>query len=118
MICQKVRTDISAAGPDDLARLYVPEIVQRNFESWGDNVAIVYPKPDPRIVDIAQSTREYATLRVGKDQRSVRRLQSFNLPSLRHMVSARIRSVAQKTAGFAPMGTVTKTDYSAKQATR
>jgi hypothetical protein len=97
MICQKACTDVAAAGPDDPARLDVPEIVQRNFESRGDNVAIVYPKPDSGIADIAQGAREYATLRAGEDQRSVRRLQSFNLPSLSHIVSARIRSALKNS---------------------
>jgi hypothetical protein len=77
-------TDVAAAGPDHLARPHVPEIIQRDLEGRGNNIAVVQLQPDAAIADIAQGAREYAALLVGEQQRSAGILQPVSLPSFSH----------------------------------
>jgi hypothetical protein len=77
-------TDVAAAGPDHLARLHVPEIVQRDLEGRRNNIVVVQLKPDTAIADIAQGAREYAALLVGEQQCSAGILQPVKLPSFSH----------------------------------
>jgi hypothetical protein len=75
---------ITPTGPDHLAGLHVPEIVQCDLEGRWNNVAIVELKPDAAIADIAQGAGVYAALPTGEQQCSARILQPLNLPSFSH----------------------------------